>query len=170
MTYSPKPQNLKPLLITIILSAISAFCFVFAGSFPKFIWLLQLSFVCTATAAIQILLKYVLTKFEYECDDKSLYIYKSLGRKKALVGKLELISSASYMAEEKKFNESGDNYHIKSQYVYTRNYKPDNIYVYVTTIGETNFMIKIEANKEFAEFVNNKIDNCLKGYKEYDEI
>lgn len=170
MTYSPKPQNLKPLLITIILSAISVFCFVFAGSFPKFIWLFQLSFICTATAAIQILIKYVLTKFEYNCDDDSLYIYKSLGKRKLLIGKLELSSSASYMTEEKQFLESGNNYNIKSQYIYTRNYKTPNVYVYITTIGETNFMIKIEANAEFAEYVNNKIDNCLKGYKEYDEV
>ena len=87
-----------------------------------------------------------------------------------MVAKLDLINSASYIAQEKAFLESGDNYNVKSNYTYTRNYKTQNVYIYVTTIGETNFMVKIEANDEFAEYVNRKIDEKLKGYKENEEF
>ncbi len=170
MIYSPKNENTKPLLITAFLTAAAVFCFMFAGQLPNIKWLLQLLFVCFATAAIQIYMRYVLTKFEYNCDGESLYIYKSLGKKKLLTGKLELANSASYMASEKDFLESGEDYHVKSFYSYTRNYKTPDVYVYVTTIGETNYMIKIEANDEFAKYVNKNIDIALKGSKENDEI
>ncbi len=170
MTYSPKPKNNKPLFIAIIMFAVSAFCFLYAGRFPKYTWLMQLVFVCLATVAIQVLLRYVLTKFEYTCDNKSLYIYKSLGRKKLLVGKLELVNSASYMVSEKEFKSGGEDYKVKSAYTYIQNYKTQDVYVYITTIGETNFMIKIEASPKFSEFVNEMIDKNLKGLKENHEI
>lgn len=170
MTYSPKTENLRPLMLTITLTVISVLCFMLAGYFPNIKWLLQLFFVCLATAAIQIFLKYVLTKFEYTCDDQSLYIYKSMGKRSVLVGKLELINSASYMASEKEFLQSQEDYKVKSVYNYTRNFKTPSVYVYVTTIGETNFMLKLEVNDEFARYVNKKIDESLKGYKKDDEI
>ena len=169
MTYSPKAENLRPLMLSITLSVISVMCFMLAGYFPDIKWLLQLLFVSFATVAIQILLKYVLTKFEYTCDDQSLYIYKSLGKRSVLVGKLELINSASYMAFEKDFLKAGEDYKVKSVYNYTRNYKTDRIYAYVTTIGETNFMLKLEADEKFSQYVNQKIDECLKG-KNHEQI
>lgn len=170
MTYSPNPDNTRPLFITIALTAMSVFCFLFAGHLPNFKWLLQLLFVCFATAAIQMFMKYVLTKFRYVCDGNSLFIYKALGRKELLVGKLELVNSASYLASEKAFLESNENYNIKSSYTYTRNFGTKDVFVYVTTLGESNYMIKIEADDEFAKYVNKKIDECLKGSKENDEV
>jgi len=170
MTYSPKNENQKPLLITIILTAISVFCFVYAGHFPKITWLMQLGFVIFATTAIQIYLRFVLTQFEYCCDDEFLLIYKSVGKRKQLIGKLELINSGSYLISDKEYSENKDDYKIKSEYNYTRNFKTQNGYNYVTVIGETNFLVRIEADDEFATYVNKRIDDILKGQKNNDEI
>jgi len=168
MTYSPKEDNLKPLFITIIFTILSVLCFMFSGRFTSIKWLIQLCFICFATIAIQILLKYVLTRFEYRCDGISLSVVKCVGKRSLLIAKMELINSASYIARETDFIKSGEEYNVKSTYVYTRNLMTKNVYVYVTTIGETNYMIKLEANDEFAQFVNQKIDENLKGAGKYD--
>ncbi len=168
MTYSPVNYNKKPLFITSILTALSVFCFVYAGSIPAYTWLMQLGFVIFATVAIQIFLRFVLTKFEYVCDGESLMINKSMGSRKQMVGKLELNNSASYIMTENEYKKSGEDYRVKSEYTYTRNFNSKDTYVYITTIGETNFMIKIEVNDEFATYVNNKIDGILKGHREND--
>ncbi len=170
MTYSPENKNSKPLFLTMLLTSIAVFCFMYSGNYPKYVWLMQLLFVVLGTTAIQIFLKYVLTTFEYTCDDESLYIYKAVGKRKVLIGKLGLENSASYIARKKSFNDSGDDYKIKSVYVYTRNFMTENAFVYVTTMGETNYMIKIEVNDEFAKYVNCKIDEILKGTNRNDEI
>lgn len=170
MTYSPKKNNTPPIIIAGIFIIFSVLFFMFSAFVSKYLWVMQLCFVSFATIALQILIKYVLTTFEYSCDDKFIYIYKSLEKRKILEGKLELINSASYMLTENKFRENGEDYKIKSVYKYTRNFNTKNVYVYVTTMGETNYMIKIEVNDEFAEFVNGKIDEILKGNSENDEI
>lgn len=170
MTYSPENRNRKPLLITVLITALSVFCFIYAGRFPNYTWLMQLGFIIFATTAIQIFLRYVMTSFEYCCDGESIIIYKSVGSKKQMIGKLELLNSASYMMSEKKYRECGENYNVKSKYTYTRNYKTLNNYIYITTLGETNYMITLEANENFAEYVNKKIDEIMKGQQCNDKI
>lgn len=168
MTYSPQSKNKAPMLLSIAFAVVSVSCFFCAGYLPSATWVLQLAFVCFATVSIQILLKYVLTKYEYKCDDDSLYIYKSLGKKSLLIGKLELSNSASYIESYTDFSASEKDYKIKSIYDYTRNYKTTDVYSYITTIGETNFMIKLEVNNEFADYVNCKIDKIFQGDKTND--
>ena len=170
MTYSPKHDNTRPVFIALCFCVLSVFCFMKAGIKPDYKWLLQLLFVIFATLAIQMLLKYVLTSFRYVCDDKSLYIYKSVGKRELLVGKLELTNSASYMMTEKEFLCSDENYNIKATYTHIQNYKAKDVYIYVTTLGETNYMIKLETDEGFAEYVNSKIDENLKGTNKNDEI
>ena len=80
-----------------------------------------------------------------------------------MVGKFSLSDSASYIINEKEFILRDENYNVKSTYTFTRNYKTCNTYIYVTTIGETNYMIKMELDEEFAAYVNDKIDKTLKG-------
>lgn len=150
-------------MLTITFTIASVLSVLFAGKFQNYKWILQLMFICFATTAIQILIKYVLTRYEYICENNCLQIYKSVGRKSIMVGKFSLSDSASYIINEKEFILRDEIYNVKSTYTFTRNYKTCNTYIYVTTIGETNYMIKMELDEEFAAYVNDKIDKTLKG-------
>ena len=170
MRYSPPNENIKPLMITILLTVMAVFCLLFAGQLQNVKWLFQLLFLCLATAAIQIYLKYVLTKFEYVCDGETLLIYKAMGRKKLCVGSLELKNSVCEIIPYSQYLENKEKFNISSIYSYTRNYKTENVYVYIFSYGGTEIMIKLEINEQFAEYINIHINEKLKGKNENDEF
>lgn len=172
MKYSPENQNIKPLMITILLTVLSVLCCLFASQTANLMWLLQLGFICFATVAIQIFLKFVLTTFEYVCDEEFFYIYKTLGKKTVLVGKLELANSVSlfFKISDSKQVEEYDIKKIKSIYSYTRNFQTTDIYAYVTNLGGKTALLKLELNDEFAEFANLQIKNRLKGIEQNEGI
>ncbi len=170
MRYSPPNENTKPLMITILLTVMAIFSLLFAGQFQNIKWLFQLLFLCLATAAIQMFLKYVLTKFEYVCDGESLSIYKVMGRRKLCVGSLELKNSVCEIMPYSIYLENKENYSIDSVYSYTRNYKTDNVYVYIFCYSGSYTVIKLEINDQYAEYINIHINEKLKGKNENDEF
>ena len=146
MRYSPKNENTRPLMITILLTVIAVFSILFAGHFQNLKWLFQLSFLCFATAAIQIFMKYVLTKYEYVCDDTSLFKRK-----------LETIADFEDLRIPSR---------IENILTFTRNYKTKNIYCFVYNYNYSDVMIKLEIDNLFANYVNERVENALKGKAE----
>lgn len=170
MRYSPTNYNVRPLMISIFLTVVGITAVYAASYLVKYKWLMQLLFICFLTAAIQILLKYVLTKLEYVCKDGELLIYKSLGRKSVMVASIPLNYSESRFLTKTEFQESADTLIYSETYVYTRNLGADPVYFYVTSVTPKGALIKIECTKEYAEILNSEIDTAMKGKCEDDEI
>ncbi len=166
MRYSPKNENTRPLMITILLTVIAVFSILFAGHFQNLKWLFQLSFLCFATAAIQIFMKYVLTKYEYVCDDTSLSIYKIMGRRRICVGILEFSLFKRKLETIADFEDLRIPSRIENILTFTRNYKTKNIYCFVYNYNYSDVMIKLEIDNVFANYVNERVENALKGKAE----
>lgn len=168
MRYSPNSNNVKSLMISILFTVVSVTFVLFASRLHQYKWLMQLIFICSATVAIQIFLKYVLTKMEYVCEDNNLLIYKSLGRKKVMIASIPLSYSQSLFLSIKDFEEARNEYDFSETYIYTRNLNPECVYCYVSNVTSKGELIKIECSEEFAEYVNSIITSEQKG-NEYNE-
>ncbi len=170
MRYSPENFNIKPLMITILLTVMAVFSLLFAGQMQNLKWLFQLLFLCLATAAIQIYLKYVLTKFEYVCDSENLSIYKIMGRKRLCVGSLALENSICEVIPYTDYVKNKEEYNKNLVYNYTRNFKTENVYVYIFDFNGKNITILLEISKEYAEYINIHINEKMKGELKNDEF
>ena len=167
MKFSPQSNTVKALMISIFFTVASVISLLFASKLLQYKWLMQLLFLCFATTAIQIFMKYVLTKYEYICSDGNLMIYKSLGRKKVLIADVPLKYSASMLLSAKSFENSKDEYAFSEIYVYTQNLTPVNVYCYVTNATSKGALIKIECDEEFAKYINSFIEAEKKGNEFY---
>lgn len=170
MRYSPQNYNTKPLMITILLTVMAVFSLIFASELQNIKWLFQLIFLCLATAAIQIYLKYVLTKFEYVCDSESLSVYKIMGRKKLCVGTLALENSVCEVMPYSEYLDKKDEFSVRQVFNYTRNFKTQDIYSYLFDFNGDNTMLMLEISKEYAQYINIHINEKLKGKNKNDEF
>ena len=170
MRYSPENKNSKPLILSIFLTVIAIISLYFAGIFPEMKWLFQLSFLCFATAGIQIYLKFVLTRYEYFCDSENLSIYKILGRRRQCVGVLPISSSLCEVLPYKEYVDNKDKYLIDNILNYTRNFKADSIFSYIFNYNGRKYMVLLEISGEYADYINTYIKEKLNGDKNYDRI
>ncbi len=164
MKYSPECKNTFPLLLTITLTAFALVAIMAAGVLFEVKWLFQLLFICFATAALEILLRYVLTSFEYKCENGELLVNKTVGKKSTLVAKIDLAYSVTYLVPEsgeKKEEEAGTQSRIREKYNYIRNLRPDTVCSYIFTAGSIMTLVRLEASGEFVEYVNNEIDKAI---------
>ena len=169
MKYSPKPENTRPLMLSVFLTVVAVMCVLFAGEAQRLRWLFQLLFVCFATGAIQILLKYVLTQYEYVCDGKALAVYKSMGKKRLLVADLPLERAASKLLTDKDFKNISDDYAVEATYVFVRNLRAEGVYVYLDDYGGRVCAVKLELSEEYAAYLDQMIETETKG-KQNDDI
>ena len=169
MKYSPKPENVRPMMLTVFLTVVAVMCVLFAGEAQRLRWLFQLLFVCFATGAIQILLKYVLTQYEYVCDGKALAVYKSMGKKQLLVAELVLERAATTLLTDKDFKNISADYDVEATYSFVRNLKADGVYVYLDDDGGRISAVKLELSEEFAAYLNEIIESETKG-KQNDDV
>lgn len=163
MKYSPNPENTRPLMLTVFLTVVAVMCVLFAGEAQRFRWLFQLLFVCFATGAIQILLKYVLTQYEYVCDEKTLAVYKSMGKMRLLVADLPLERAASKLMSDKDFKNVTADYAVEATYVFVRNLKAKDVYVYLDDDAGRISAVKLELDDAFAAYLDQMIETEMKG-------
>lgn len=170
MRYSPQNYNAKPLMITILLTVMAVFSLIFASQMQNIKWLFQLLFLCLATAAIQIYLKYVLTEFEYVCDSESISVYKIMGRRKLCVGTLALENSLCEVIPYTEYLDKKDEFSVTQVFNYTRNFKTQDIYSYIFDFNGDKIMLLLEISNEYAQHINIHINAKLKGKRENDEF
>lgn len=164
MTYSPECKNTFPLLLTVTLTAFALVAIMAAGVLFEVKWLFQLLFVCFATAALEILLRYVLTSFEYACENGELSVNKTVGKKSVLVAKIDLAYSETYLVTENgKDQEAQEDNHgrIHEKYSYVRNLRPDTVCSYIFSSGSIKTLVRLEASGEFVDYVNAEIDKAI---------
>lgn len=163
MRFSPKSNSTNALILALFLSILSVISLFLGSKTNVYKWIFQLLFLCLATAAIQFLVKYVLTSYEYVCEDEKLMIYKSVGKRSSMIASLPLSFSESYLMNKVVLKNEEGKYTISERYSFIRNLGTSELYFYISGINGKNSLIILETTKEFAEFVNNAIDSALKG-------
>lgn len=168
MRYTPKTNNTKPLLITILLTVVAVFSLLFASQVQNIKWLFQLLFLCFATAAMQIFIKFVLTTYEYYLEENTMYIYKILGKRRLCVANFVLSSidnSIKKLTDKKHETE----FSKKEILNFVRNMDTKEIYSFIYNLYGDKYLVKLEIPEDFANMLNERIEKA-KREKENDQI
>ncbi len=163
MKYITKNENAKAFMLSLTLCIISVICVLFAGQIPNYKWIFQLLFVCFATTGIQILLKYALTCFEYVMSENILLIYKSIGRRKMLICRINLFEAKGHTIKTNiKDMKNGDTQIINL----VRNINAKEVYKLDVLSNGASYTVNMEISAEFAKAIDDKIDFYSKGITE----
>ena len=169
MRYTPKINNTKPLLITILLTVIAISDLLFASQMLSLKWLFQLLFLCFATCAMQIFIKYVLTTYEYYLEENTLYIYKILGKRKLCVANFVLSNIENKLEKLSDCKSNESEFSKKEILNYVRNMQFTDIYSLTYNLYGTRYLVKLETDENFALLLNERIE-CAIREKDDDQI
>lgn len=161
MRYTPKTNNTKPLLITIFLTVVAVFSLLFASQVQNVKWLFQLMFLCFATCAMQIFIKFVLTTYEYYLEENTLYIYKTLGKRRLCVANF-VLSSITTSLEKQTVKEAETGFSKKEILNFVRNMDTDDIYFFIYNLYGDRYLVKLETDENFVKSLNERIETAIR--------
>ena len=158
MKSSPKSNNKKEKLLTLIMAIAAVILYVSTAFVQRFVVLYQLSALILAVLSVELYLKYVFSNYIYEATETSLDIYKISGKKSICVASLgyemsmtQIIPADKFLADKSEYPKT--NFNVN----YCKNLFPDEYCVYFFEFNGKNSMLKFEPDKEFVEYVNKLI-------------
>ncbi len=169
MRYTPKTNNTKPLLLTILLTVVAVFSLLFASQVLTTKWLFQLLFLCTATGAMQIFIKFVLTTYEYYLEENTLYIYKILGKRRLCVANFVLSNINEQIKKQSDIKASDNEFSKKQILNFVRNMDAEDVCTFIYNLYGDMYLVRLETEESFVQILNERIE-ISKREKENEQI
>ncbi len=170
MTFRPKNNTKKELILSVATGFCAAVLFVISGIVASFTVVYQITALLLAVFAVELYVKYVANDYVYESTERELKIYKITGNKSICVASLDYEMSLSNMIAVKEYTKNKDSFPKQNFNVnYCKNLSPREYYVYFFEFNGRKTMMKFEPDDVFVNFANEKIEIALKN-KENEEI
>lgn len=124
----------------------------------------RIAFGIVMIAALYYMIKYSLMEIEYELSADTLTIIKTVGRRRTVMGALDLsmtvalISKAEYKENKQKYGR------INHYFNYRQNPFGDGM-IYIFEFSGNKALLKFEPNEPFTAKLREAIDNCKKDSK-----
>ena len=168
MTFRPKSNSRKELILSIIMALAAIALFTASGFVNHLIILYQISALIFAVVSIQFYLKYVASDYVYDASDDSFKVYKITGKKSICVSSLDyemslsvVVPSAKYLSDKQKYPKTNFNVNL------CKNFAPKHYCVYFFEFNGKKSMLKFEPDEIFVNYINKKIISAWE--KEADE-
>ena len=121
----------------------------------------RLSFGVVLAVSLYYMIKYTLADLEYELSADTLSVIKTVGRKRTVMGALDLSLSLALVSKD-EFKKDKQKYGtIERNFNYRQN-PFGNCMVYVFKFGNSTYSMEFEPNEPFANAILERIDNCKK--------
>lgn len=156
MTFRPKIQNKISCTVFCFLLFVVFFCILLQSNAQSYIWVYQIFILIFSVAALEVLLKYILSDYVYELKDDKLRIFRIQGKKSVCVASIAL--STAYGPVEKSLLSKHAIKQAKVKLNYCKNMYPESYYIFNFDFNGKNTVLKFEPDSIFVQAVNKQIE------------
>ncbi len=162
------PQKDKRAQLLSLICIVAAVALYYTSSLVSaFIIVYQITALVLMIFGVEILLKYVMSNYEYEATENDLRIYKMTGRKTQCVCSLAYSESLSAVLTAREYEQSKASYPATKLAVnHCKNIFPREYAVYLFNFNGKPSLLKFEPDAAFVSYVNDRIRQSLQTEEE----
>jgi len=157
--YIPKKEAGNAAVFAGIFIAATAALWIMPFFIHNFRLIYQLSGVVTATIAVQITTRFIISGYIYILDKTDFIIVRANGKKSVRVCNISLETAVGISESNKKFAEIEKQFgKIDARLNYCQNLFPDKTYSYIFDFNDKKTLIKFECDKFFIAEMKRRIE------------